>query len=150
MDHRLRVDLLDGPNVDGVIGAKELMRGSLPPAVETPLVIPHEILPGQHGMLLHPDDRLGEVEALGLQDGWVVPTVGIAAPDIKRASRQQYPGNVSEPGCQHLIERLFGHIVIGQRSVLGSQLLMGRFDLRWMPDRIETLVMLEIPIFSCG
>ena len=92
-------------------------------------MVPHEVLAGQDRMFLHPDDRLGEVEAHGLQDGWVVPAVGIAAPDIKGAPRQQYPGDISEPGCEHLIEGLFCHIVIGQRSVLGSHLLVGRFDL---------------------
>src|SRR5438094_10409940 len=124
MDHRLRVDLLDGPNVDGVIGAKELMGRAFPPTIKTPLVIPHEILSGQYGMFLHPDDRLGKVEAHGLEDRWIVPAVGIAAPDIKSAPRQQYPGDVSEPGCEQLIEGLFCDIVIGQRSVLGSHLPM--------------------------
>src|SRR5438876_238310 len=100
MDHRLRVNLLDGPNVDGVIGSKELMRGSLPPSIKAPFMVPHEVLAGQDGMFLHPDDRLGEVEAHGLEDRWIVPAVGIAAPDIKSAPRQQYPGDVSEPGCE--------------------------------------------------
>ena len=63
VDHALRADLLDGPQVGGVVGAEELVGGALAPAVEAPLVRPHVVLAGQHRVLLVPDDRLGEVQA---------------------------------------------------------------------------------------
>src|SRR5258707_14533261 len=39
-------------------GPKPLVGGTLVPAVEAPLVVAHEVLAGQHRMLLDPDDRL--------------------------------------------------------------------------------------------
>ena len=60
----LRVDLLDGPQVGGVVRAEELVGGALLPAVEAPFMVAHEVLARQHRMLLVPDDRLGEVQAV--------------------------------------------------------------------------------------
>src|SRR5439155_4012069 len=79
--HALGVDLLDAPDVGGVVGAEELVGGPFAPAVEAPLVVAHEVLAGQHRVLLHPDHRLGVIQPQGLQDRRVVADVGVTAPE---------------------------------------------------------------------
>ena len=62
MDHLVRADLLDRPDVGHVRWAEEAVGGTLPPAIEGELVVGHEFLAREHRVLLDPDERLAEVE----------------------------------------------------------------------------------------
>jgi hypothetical protein len=44
--HALRIDLLDRPDIDRVIGTQEYVRGAFFPTIEPDLMIPHEVLAG--------------------------------------------------------------------------------------------------------
>src|SRR5262245_25633461 len=125
MHHVLWIDLLHAPDIGGIGWAVKLMTGSLLPAVKRKFKIPHVVLASQHGMLLHPDDALGEVQALGLQDWRIVAAIAVAAPDVEAAARHEYPRHVAEPSMKKFFELRFGDEVISQRPVLGSQFLGG-------------------------
>src|SRR5208282_1946424 len=106
MDHRLRIYLLDRPDISGVLRSQELVSSAFSPAVETPFVISHEILPRENGMLLDPDYGLREVQTRGLKHRRIVADVGIASPDIESASWFEHASQVAKPGVQQTIEFL--------------------------------------------
>src|SRR5260370_17324936 len=58
MDHLLGIYFFDRPDVGGIGRTEEAMGGALTPAVETPFVVPHEVLFGQHGVFFHPNHTL--------------------------------------------------------------------------------------------
>src|SRR6185436_8228764 len=122
VDHALWADLLDRPKVGGVVRPEVLVRGTLAPAVEAPLVRAHEVLARQDGVLLVPDDRLAEVEPGAFQGSRVVGAVAVAAPEIEGAARQQDAADVAEPRPEQPRELLLRHEVIRQRPVLRAQL----------------------------
>src|SRR5262249_507361 len=94
-------------------------------------------------MVLHPDNRLREVQAARLQNGRVVSAIGIAAPKIKQASRFEHTGDVAEPGMQQAIEFPLGDEVIHQGPVFGTKLSDRALQLAATPSEIERLVMLR-------
>src|SRR5262245_55598619 len=108
----------------------------------TPLVCAHEVLASQDRMLLVPDDRLGEVKLLRLEHRWIVGAVRIAAPNVESPSRQQHPRQVPEPGIEQLLKCLIGNEIVGERPVLGPQLLQRRFGFLGVACEVQTLVML--------
>src|SRR5450631_4363054 len=97
MNHVLWSDLLDGPQISGIVGTEELMSGPEFPAVKAPFMGAHEVLTGQDRMLLVPDNRLAHIQVVSLQDGRVIGNIRVAAENIKPSARQQYPGHVPEP-----------------------------------------------------
>src|ERR1043166_4736660 len=98
MDHRLRIDLLDVPEVSCVVWTEESMRGTLAPAVETDFKRAHEVLPREHRVFLVPDNPLAEVQLVLLQERRIVPQVGVPAPDVETMARHQHSGDVAKPG----------------------------------------------------
>src|SRR5262249_31926139 len=100
MLHVLGIDLLDRPNVDGVVRSKELVSGSFAPTIKRPLMVAHKVFPSQNRMLFHPNDGLGEVQARSAEDWRIVATVGVTAPDVKGPARLESAGQVAEPGPQ--------------------------------------------------
>lgn len=124
-----------------LLGAEELMGGVFFPAVEAPLVVTHEVLARQHRMLLHPDDGLGEVQARGLQHWGVVGAIGVAAPDVGSASREQHAGQIAKPGVQQALKFLVGDKVVGQGPVFGLQLPGCPLRFLGVAGEIQRLVM---------
>jgi hypothetical protein len=47
----------------------------------------HEVLAGQDGMVLVPDNGLAEVQVVSLEDRRILAAVGMAAPDVERPAR---------------------------------------------------------------
>jgi len=140
MNHGLLCDLLDVPEVPGVGRAVEVVAGPLSPAVERQLERTHEVLAGQHRVLLVPHDRLAEVEPRTFQRAGVVAQVGVPAPDVEAAAGDQHARRVTEPGVEHLVERLVGHEVVGQRPVLGAELLVRRLGLLGVTCQVQLLM----------
>ena len=101
----------------------------------------HTVFSREHRMLLVLDDRLGEIQPLLLQERWVVRTVRVPAPDVEPPARDQHAGDVAEPGVEQAIELLVRHEVVGQRAVLGSQLLLRRLRFLRMPGHVHRLAM---------
>ena len=116
-------DLLNVPKVGFVVRSVVLMAGTFVPSIERPLVSAHEILTSQNRMHLVPDDRLTEVQAMLLQERWIVAAVGVATPDVEAAARDQHACNVSEPCVEQSIELIIGDEVIRKRTILGANLL---------------------------
>src|SRR5262249_47344125 len=98
MQHTLRIDLLNRPNVGHIVRAEELVGGSLFPPKKTPFVASKEAFSRQHRMQFVPDDLLGEIKPRGLEGMWVVPDVRVPAPDKKETSGEKNPSQVSKPG----------------------------------------------------
>src|SRR5262245_55758404 len=121
MDHALRCNLFDGPDVGGVAGAKELVCSPLTPSIKTPFVVGHEILSRKQRVYIEPNDGLGEVEAGGLQDRRIVGAICVPTPNVKGASRFQDTGDVAEPGVQQAVKLLLGHEIVDQGAILGTQ-----------------------------
>ena len=96
-------------------------------------------------MLLHPDDRLGEIQARGLQHRRVVGDVGVAAPDVEPASRHEHAGQVAEPGVEQRVERFVLDEVAGSDTGDShpqlSRPLGRRLGLLRVPGWVEPLVM---------
>ena len=141
VDHALRVNLLDGPDVNRIVRPEELVAGAFFPAVKTPFVIAHEVLAGQDGVLLDPDDGLGEVQLAGLKHRRIIAAVRIASPQIEGFSWQQYPGQVPEPGVQEFFKVGFGKEVVDEGAVLGAQLFVSGVALARMAADVQPLMM---------
>src|SRR6516162_9718309 len=129
MHHVLRVDLFDVPQVQSVVGAEELVGGALTPTIEGDLEAAHEVLAGQDGVLLVPDDTLREVQATRLQHGRVVAQVSVPTPDIEGPAGLQDTREVAKPRMEQAVELLVTDEIIGQGAVLGPQLPGGRLGL---------------------
>ncbi len=139
VDHGGGVHLPDFPGVDGIARPVELVPGPFPPAVEAPLVVAHVVLPRQDRVLLHPDDRLREVESRGLQRRRVVRAVRVAAPDVEARPGLHRVGEIPEPRQQHPLEVGLGDEVVQQRPVLRAH-LPGRLRLARVAGEVEGLV----------
>src|SRR5688500_9541351 len=100
----LRWDLLHVPNVIRMVGTVETMRCPFFPPVISDLEAPHEVLSGQHRMLLVPDDALREVESAVFQHRWVVSKISIPTPDVECSSWFQYACHVPEPRVKQSTE----------------------------------------------
>ena len=61
MHHALRIDLLDLPEIRGIVWPQIDMGRAFLPTVKAPLVRAHEILAREHWMHLVPDDGLAEI-----------------------------------------------------------------------------------------
>src|SRR5216683_7763417 len=82
MDHALWVDLLNSPDIRGVIRSEKLMGGPFSPPIKAPLMIAHIVFPRQDRMHFLPNDRLREIQARGPQYRRIRPDVRITAPEI--------------------------------------------------------------------
>jgi hypothetical protein len=141
MDHALRIDLFDRPDVGDLGGTEEMVGCAFPPTVKTPLVITHEVFPRQHRVLLHPNQRLREVQPAAFQDGRIIGHIGVAAPDVEGATRLQYAGQVAKPRLQETVELSFRNEVVRQGTVFGPQFPMCGFGFLGMASQVELLVM---------
>ncbi|GIW78796.1 MAG: hypothetical protein KatS3mg105_0603 [Gemmatales bacterium] len=81
-----------------------------------------------------------KVQAAGFQHRRVVAEVGIAAPDVERPAGFEHASDLTEPGVQHLVERIFRNEVVGQRPVLGPHLLAGLGRVGDAASHVERLV----------
>src|SRR5262245_22353967 len=113
MRHCLRIDLLDMPQVRGVVRTIELVGGALAPPVVSKLEASKEVLASKDRMLLVPDNGLREVQSAGLEDRRVVAEVAVASPNEECPAWQQHPGDVPEPAPKHAVEFLVAHEVVG-------------------------------------
>src|SRR6516164_3375145 len=82
VDHALRAYLSHRPDVPYIGWPVKFVSSTLPPAVKTPFVITHVVLPRQHGVLLDPNDGLREIQAGRLEHRWIVATIGVASPNV--------------------------------------------------------------------
>jgi hypothetical protein len=60
--------LFNIPHVRHIVGSVETVGRPFAPAVEAPLRGPHEVFAGKYWMLFHSNDRLAEIQLLGLED----------------------------------------------------------------------------------
>src|SRR5262245_36279243 len=137
MNHILGIDFFDGPNIDGVVRSEELVSRSFTPTVETPLVVAHKILTSEHRVLLDPNNRLAEIEAKLLEYRRIVAAVGVTAPNVESPAGPKHPGQIAEPGTQQGVEFRIRDEVVGQRPVLGTQLLTCRFGFLRVPRQVK-------------
>lgn len=75
-----------------------------------------------------------------LQERRGVRAVRIPTPDMEPPARLQGPRHVPEPGIGQAVEFFVRHEVIGERPILRSQLLPGRFGFLRVPGHIHRLV----------
>ena len=108
MDHRIGSNLPDVPQVGRVVRPEEGMCRAFPPAVEADFERAHVVFPGQHRPLFVPHDALAEVQPALLQYRRIVAEIGIAAPDVERATGFQHARDVAEPCGKELVELRVG------------------------------------------
>src|SRR6516164_4413704 len=102
------------------------MGGTFAPPIKAPFVVAKEVLTRQYRVFFHPDDLLREVQARRLERRRVVTDVGVAAPNEEGPARLQHLGDVAEPDPQQPVELYFRDEIVGQGSVLGTQLARRR------------------------
>src|ERR1700730_11039969 len=103
MNHRLRIDFLDLPDVGHVLGPEPLMGSSFPPSREAPFMIAHHALASENRMHFVPDDLLGEVQSGLLERAGIVLDIRISAPNEEESSGQKHAGDIPEPEAQQVI-----------------------------------------------
>src|SRR5262245_42475514 len=104
MNHVLRVDLLDRPDVARVVGPVELVACAFLPTVPSVLAVVHKVLATKHRMVFDPGDALGEVQAAFAQRLAVIRPIRKAAPDVEHAAWNKSTRHVAEPSEQDLLE----------------------------------------------
>ena len=76
-----------------------------------------------------------------LQERRIVAEVGVAAPDVETVARQEDTGHVAKPCVEQAVELFVGDEVVGQRTILGTQLFVGRLAPSGVAGQVELVVM---------
>src|SRR5262249_22775387 len=111
MHHVVLVDLLDVPEIQGVVRTEEMMTRAFLPPVEGELKTAHEVFSSENWVHFLPDDCLGEIQAAGLQHRRVVAEIGVPSPYVESPAGLEHTRHVSKPSMQTLVELGFRQVV---------------------------------------